>query len=327
MVFAVIAYLLSSCNYTQSSPAYSPTENTPTNSALYPTTKPTYISTAIPIASEQEITDYETPTPVETLPIPTPIMLPTESESDSMLLPPLTDRLAFIQEMQLQYSQPVAEIPYILKRNPPSYMPFYPEIQQVRDLRNQLKTASKEEKWIFVAQIFGYLGVETLEEITGESGNEVWIPKWHNYDQNGSRILTCNTYAANAIRALGMEQFMSHWFDAEGNPNDNMEGTEYQARDVYSWLNGPKGQEYGWFEVSRITVDERLLLLKDGYIIYGANPIHNWLVFGVPYGEGKIIPVLSQSIPNTLFGEPLRSQFLDPVEGTLFAHKLPSIDQ
>lgn len=239
------------------------------------------------------------------------------------VLPPLRDMQAFVRGLAVQYALPFEQITYDLKRNPPSYLPYYPGIPEVRVLRQQLRAADPQEKGIYVAQILAYLGVQTSEEVAGGVGPEVWVPKWHNYDENGTRILTCNTYAANAVRAIGLECCMSHWFDSEGNPNDHMEGTEYRAENVHDWLNGSKGQEYGWFDVSKMSLEERIELLGDGYILYGANQVHNWLIFGVPYGEDQVIPVLTQSIPNTLYGVPPGHLFQNAAEGTLFAHRLP----
>lgn len=255
-------------------------------------------------------------------PPPKPVVIVTQLVSPEALPSP-GDMQAIVRIMALQYALQLAEIPYELKRNPPSYMPYYPGIPEIRELRQQLLAAAPLEKGVYVAQILAYLGVQTQEEVAGETGPEVWVPKWHNYEDNGTRILTCNTYAANAVRALGLECCMSHWFDSEGNPNDHMEGTEYRAENIHNWLNGSKGQEYGWFEVSNLPLEDRLDLLREGYVLYGANRAHNWLVFGIPSGEAQVIPVMTQSIPNTLYGVPASFQFQNPVEGTLFAHKLP----
>jgi hypothetical protein len=239
------------------------------------------------------------------------------------ILPAPGDLQAFVRTMALRYAIPLAEIPYDLKRNPPSYMPYYPGIPEIQELRQQLRTADPQDKGIYAAQILAYLGVQTREEAAGEPGPDVWVPKWHNYDEHGIRILTCNTYAANAIRALGLECCMSHWFASEGNPNDHMEGTEYRAENVHDWLTGPKGQEYGWFDASLMPLEDRIQLLREGFLFYGANRVHNWVIFGLPYGEVEVVPVLTQSIPNTLYGVPSSFHFQNPAEGTLFAHKLP----
>ena len=85
--------------------------------------------------------------------------------------------MRFVLDLNEELALPVAEIPYALWRNPPSYMPFYPAVPEVQELRHKLRAAPVEEKGLFVSRIVAYLGVQTREEVTGERGQEVWVPK------------------------------------------------------------------------------------------------------------------------------------------------------
>lgn len=185
--------------------------------------------TARVTASQQSILHETVPATLEVMNVPggdeqqaltsptaaTNTFTPTSAPTSTLVvapgvLPPLRDMQAFVRGLAVQYALPFEQIPYDLKRNPPSYLPYYPGIPEVRVLRQQLRAADPQEKGIYVAQILAYLGVQTSEEVAGGVGPEVWVPKWHNYDENGTRILTCNTYAANAVRAIGLECCMSH---------------------------------------------------------------------------------------------------------------------
>ena len=227
----------------------------------------------------------------------------------------------FYYRLQQEYARSIFDIPPELKTGNVAFSPIFRNITEVQALRDGMSAAPPDEKWTYVAQIVARIGVRTREELHGKRGPGFRVERWHSRDENGRRLLTCNTYATTVLHAIGLGEDMSHWFSPQGVPQFN-EGIEYQARQTQRWLQD-RGEEFNWQDVSRLSLDERLDLLKNGYIILGVNQFHMWLVFGAVDDNGQVLPVLTQSMPNSLFVRPAESRFQHPRPGTLFAYRLP----
>ena len=169
------------------------------------------------------------------------------------------------------------------------------------------------------------MSIDELKKFIGSFKENIGLEKW-----NLEHIPTCNTYSTTVIRALGIKD-ISHWFGSDGIPQYN-EGREYEAKDMLNWLN-THGEDYGWIDTTQMSYDERLALLKNGYIFYGATDVHTWVVFGVETEKGEVVPVLTQSTFNRLFEYPDKAyKFFNPAEGMvenngiLWAHPLPGVE-
>lgn len=269
-----------------------------------------------------EITADPSTTP-ETLLSPRLILTSSPLITTSTPLPEATPTspLDFYQQLREKYALSIEDIPTVLKTGQVAYSPIFRNIPEIQALRDGMFAAPPSEKWIYVAQIVAHMGVQTKEELQGNHQPELRVARWHSYAENGQRLLTCNTYATTVMHALGLGEDISHWFSPQGVPQFNA-GIEYQARQTQRWLQD-RGEEFHWQDVSMLSLEERLELLRNGYIILGVNQIHMWLIFGAVDEEGQTRAVLTQSIPNALFSEPWGSEFQSPLAGTLFAHKLP----
>ncbi len=262
-----------------------------------------------------------------TTPSPTPILrrLPSHTPETPPAaltptpLPASTTRVDVIAVMWNRFAQYDENIPREIWYGNVSMEPYYPSDSPIRQLQLQLSQVPVGQKGEIVASIIGFLGVQTKEERQAQRSNLGRVPRWNVFDENRRRILTCNTYATTLMRALGIKD-ISHWYGPGGVPWTN-EGTEYQARDMREWLV-EYGADYGWTDISRLSLERKLEYLADGYILYGARGTHNWVIFGYLH-EGEVFPVMTQSTPNTLFARPAAGMFDLTGPGTLFAHRLP----
>ena len=108
---------------------------------------------------------------------------------------------------------------------------------------------------------------------------------------------SCNLYAGLLIGMLGLEHRFSHRVNENGKPVKSG-GRELSAGNTLKWFL-KHGERYGWKRVTHLSYAEKVQMLKEGYIFYGANTGHNWIVTGVEY-MGSIRPALTQATEHTL---------------------------
>ncbi len=110
--------------------------------------------------------------------------------------------------------------------------------------------------------------------------------------------LACNIYSTDWIAAIGLGDRISHRVDNTGKPISEG-GRELGAWEMQEWLIN-HGVEYGWQDITTLTYEEKVDLLEKGYVFYGADGGHTWVVYGTRNSEGKILPTLTQATSNIL---------------------------
>ena len=130
---------------------------------------------------------------------------------------------------------------------------------------------------------------------------------------------SCNLYAASFIESLGMQENFSHRIDSKNRPviykidkqgktrlyvkeNGKLIPPEGQVRELnaeaqLNWVS-ENGIEYGWEDVTNLSYEQKVKKLSEGYIFFGGNPVHNWIVVGIEI-DGKVEPMLTQATTNT----------------------------
>lgn len=163
-----------------------------------------------------------------------------------------------------------------------------------------------------------------------------WSKRW------ATPYADCNIYAAQVAMTLTSPDRdhlqVSHTVSEPGNKPLWNQGKELNPGQMKDWMI-TKGPEYGWKDVTSLSKEERLKLLSQGNVIYGAREdgYHNWLIVGIPDAQGNTIACLSQSsfprwldgvetIPNGRYYDYKWDRPTNPAnkkhKSRLFAHKM-----
>lgn len=181
------------------------------------------------------------------------------------------------------------------------------ELEMLRILIIENKVNSKSK----YLEIYNKIGKPTLEELNKlieEVGKKALDIHYKIYPQNQvteiksnpawNQVDSCNLYATSLLSGLGLEHRLAHRVDSQNRPSK--EGTELSANDTLIWLLN-EGSKYGWKDVTELNYVEKMQLLNEGYLFYGASKTHNWVVFSTEI-NGTMQPVLTQATFNTLLG-------------------------
>jgi hypothetical protein len=144
------------------------------------------------------------------------------------------------------------------------------------------------------------------------------IPVIQTWDNQAS----CNLYASSFMACLGLQNKCSHRVDSENNPiiyvldpktgrtklMIEKEGSmmepignikELSAADQHQWFQ-KYSEKHGWVDVTNLSYEKKVELLKDGYVFYGSSEGHNWIILGLEL-DSKFQPVLTQATYNNFF--------------------------
>ncbi len=145
-----------------------------------------------------------------------------------------------------------------------------------------------------------------------DSANLPRVESWGNQD-------SCNLYALEIVKCLGLQYVLSQRVDGEDSPvvyknkgrqvqqlvykNGKLvrpvgKIRELSAKGIHEWL-GRNGEKNGWEDVTTYSYRDKINLLRQGYIFYGATTEHNWIVFGQLL-DGILEPVLTQASTHEL---------------------------
>lgn len=169
-----------------------------------------------------------------------------------------------------------------------SKVPGIEEVRNESDIEKKIKLLIK------------LLGIETFEEATSR------------YHTDSS---ACNIYALDLFRGLGIKT-ISHLVDEDDNPVEEG-GFELSAQDTGIWLSDHAKRADSYDETLRLLNEEktklisdrefvditqfdyqqRIDLLKQGYVFLGTTAGHNWVVWSATIDK-EFYPLITQSTYN-----------------------------
>lgn len=120
------------------------------------------------------------------------------------------------------------------------------------------------------------------------------------YDKWQGGIYTCNIYLNDIANILGVP--VPHWLDRNGNVvHQGTTGAwETNPSDLNRWFKSKKAQEYGWKDVTSLTMSERVAKLDTNYMV-GISNYHTITVVGLPTKEPNsrtLMPFVTQASMN-----------------------------
>lgn len=230
-------------------------------------------------------------------------------------------------EKEILYSN---DVPEIIKNTIPGRNIDFNQAPEIISLQMKLKNARTfKERGEILLKIVARMGILTID------GAE-YDPNKLDYQWNEIPLDRCKAFSSEFIRAIGLGNDLSQWVDSQNIPSYNF-GRELSTMDFEKWFK-VYGSKYNWIPGSHLSRQQRLDLLKQGYIMYGAAAGHNWVIIGVEDEKGRTLPVLVQASYNmvelvvdyTLWPDselPARQarKFDEPIDDTIWFHKLPGV--
>jgi hypothetical protein len=140
----------------------------------------------------------------------------------------------------------------------------------------------------------------------------------YQYQVEGADIAACNIYSTDLLQGILGQEVISHRIDTSGKPVGSG-GQELNAEGMYEWIK-KHGAEYGWEDVTLLSYDEKKELLAAGFIFFGANTGHNWVI-----GMVDDKPVLSQATYDVDFMYVSPNNYkINGTDGVIYAHRIPN---